>query len=75
VLAAFGLSQAGRWSTESYRYQAVNTSAGLVLMSAGIASRQFGFVVLNGVWALIGAHALLTHHRTRGSRRAREDRR
>lgn len=75
VLVAFGLSQAGRWSTGSYRYQAVNTVAGLALMIAATAGGQFGFAALNAAWAVIGAHALLTHRRDREPRGARGGRR
>ena len=66
VLAAFALAQAGRWSTDGRRYEVVNTVAGVALATAGVASRQWGFVVLNGAWAAIGAHGLLTR---RGRRR------
>lgn len=65
VLAAFALAQTGRWPTGAYRYQALNTVSGGALAVAGIVSRQWGFVALNGAWAVIGAHGLATHRRQR----------
>ncbi|MDQ6807167.1 MAG: hypothetical protein M3065_19925 [Actinomycetota bacterium] len=61
VLAAFALSQAGTWPTAGYRYQAVNLVSGVGLTVAGVASGQWGFVTLNGAWALIAAYGLLAH--------------
>jgi hypothetical protein len=74
LLAAFGLSQAGRWPTASYRYQALNTVAAGALMAAALAGGQFGFAVLNGAWAAVSAHALWMHRRAGESPGARAGR-
>ena len=74
VLAAFALSQWGRWSVLSYRYLCSNFVGGAGLSAAAVLSRQWGFVVLEGIWALV---AVAKHHRpahaTRGSRPSRPD--
>jgi hypothetical protein len=58
VLAAFGLSQWGRWSVLSYRYLVSNFLGGAGLSAAAVLSSQWGFVVLEGVWALVAARSI-----------------
>lgn len=65
VLLAYALSQAGRWPTAGYRYQAVNFISGVGLAAAGVASSQWGFVALNVGWAVIAASGLLSDHDAR----------
>ena len=53
VLAAFALSQQGAWPVTSYRYLALNFVGGAGLSAAPALSHQRGFVLLEGVWALV----------------------
>ena len=75
VLGAFALSQAGRWPTAGYRYQAVNLISGVGLAVAGVDSGQWGFVTLNCAWAAIAASGLVPRHEGRptGDVRAESD--
>jgi hypothetical protein len=58
VLVAFGLSQWGLWSVISYRYLVCNLLGGAGLSAAAVLSSQWGFVVLEGVWALVAARSI-----------------
>jgi hypothetical protein len=53
VLVAFALSQRGVWSVTSYRYLVLNFVGGAGLSAAAVLSHQWGFVLLEGVWALV----------------------
>jgi hypothetical protein len=66
VLAAFALSQWGVWPVTSYRYLALNLIGGAGLSAAAAISHQWGFVLLEGVWALVAAWGISV--RLRGGR-------
>ena len=57
VLAASGRSQWGLWSVLSYRY-VCNFLGGAGRSAAAVLSSQWGFVVLEGVWALVAARSI-----------------
>lgn len=59
VLAAFALCQWGRWSARSYLYLASNVAGGAGLSAAAFLSHQWGFVLLEGVWALVAARSIV----------------
>jgi hypothetical protein len=59
VLVAFGLSQWGVWSVASYRYLLFNFFGGAGLAAAAVLSHQWGFVVLEAVWALVAARSII----------------
>jgi hypothetical protein len=59
VLVGFALSQWGRWSVTSYRYLVCNCLGGAGLAVAAVLSHQWGFVLLEGVWALVAGRGLL----------------
>ena len=65
VLVAFGLSQWGVWSVASYRYLWFNFVGGAGLSAAAALSGQWGFVVLEGVWALVAGRSIITRLRGR----------
>jgi hypothetical protein len=67
VLVAFALSQWGAWSVSSYRYLVSNCLGGAGLSAAAVITHQWGFVLLEGVWALVAARGIvvrLTRHDT-----------
>ena len=59
VLAAFTLSQWGVWSVRSYRYLTFNFIGGGGLAVAAVITRQWGFVLLEGVWSVVAGQGLL----------------
>lgn len=59
VLAGFGLSQWGVWSVISYRYLVSNFVGGAGLSVAALLSHQWGFVLLEGVWALVAGRSIV----------------
>jgi hypothetical protein len=59
VLGGFALSQWGVWSVISYRYLVSNFVGGAGLSVAALLSHQWGFVLLEGVWALVAGRSIL----------------
>jgi hypothetical protein len=59
VLIAFAALQSGRTSTELGGYQALNLIGALCLASSAVLANNWGFLLLNTVWAMIAAVALL----------------
>jgi hypothetical protein len=58
-LAAFVLAQLGRLRPTASRYLLANAVGSAVLASAAYAARQWGFLVLELVWAVVSARGLL----------------
>jgi hypothetical protein len=52
-LIPFAASQMGRLRTESFTYQVMNLLGGGTLTVIAILERQYGFILLEGVWALM----------------------
>jgi len=53
VLIPFALSQLGRLTTDSRVYHALNLSGATILMVIAILERQYGFILLEGVWMIM----------------------
>ena len=58
VLLPFALSQLKRLATESLSYQLLNLIGSGTLTVVAILERQYGFLLLEGVWAIMSAIGL-----------------
>lgn len=59
VLAGFVLAQAGRVSPKSRAYLALNLAGSAVLAVDAAVHAQWGFLLLEGVWAVVSGLGLL----------------
>jgi len=58
ILSAFAAAQMRRLKHESVAYQALNFAGGVCLCIAAVAALQYGFILLEGSWAILSAHGL-----------------
>ena len=58
ILSAFAAAQMRRMKQESVAYQALNLFGGICLCIAAVAALQYGFILLEGSWAILSAHGL-----------------
>jgi hypothetical protein len=58
ILVAFAASQAGRMAPHSRLYLVLNLVGSLILAVLAATDSQFGFLLLEGVWALVSAWGL-----------------
>jgi hypothetical protein len=63
ILIAYAAAQAGRWSTDSLAYLVLNLIGSAVLAVLAAASENWGFLLLEGVWAIVTAASLLRRRR------------
>lgn len=59
ILAAFVASQKGRLSTSSMPYLVLNLVGSAVLAVLAALHLQYGFLLLEGVWAIVSAAGLV----------------
>lgn len=59
VLSGFVLTQFRVLSAATIPYQALNFVGGAILTYFAIEERQFGFILLEGVWALVALWGLI----------------
>ena len=67
VLAGFAAAQFGVLSTQSRGYLVLNLVGAGILAGLAAADRQYGFLLLEAVWALVSAWSLLTQARPRAA--------
>jgi hypothetical protein len=65
VLAGFGATQFGRLSTSSVTYLTVNLVGSGLLAGLALAGQEWGFLLLEGVWAIVSAVGLARVHAAR----------
>ncbi len=58
ILAPFAASQLGRLRTTTWTYQMMNLVGASVLTLVAVLERQYGFILLEGVWACMSAVGL-----------------
>lgn len=58
VLIGYLLGQTGRLDTSSRSYLVINLIGSALLAAVAAQGRQWGFLVLNGTWAVISAVSL-----------------
>ena len=58
ILLPFAASQLGRLRVMSYSYQLMNFVGAAILTIIAVLERQYGFILLEGVWALMSVVGL-----------------
>ncbi len=64
ILVAFGAVQFNRMSPDSRLYLTLNLIGSIILAVLALAATQWGFVLLESVWAIVSAWGLVTALRT-----------
>jgi hypothetical protein len=59
VLAAFAAVQAGRLNAKSMPYLVLNVAGSGILAIQALVAQQWGFLLLEGVWALVSLASLI----------------
>ncbi len=59
ILAGFALAQRGVLDQKSLTYLVLNLTGSAVLTVEAILERQWGFLLLEGVWAIVSAVSLI----------------
>lgn len=59
VLAGFALAQRGTLDPKSRRYLTLNLTGAAVLAIEAVLEQQWGFLLLEGVWAIVSAISLV----------------
>jgi hypothetical protein len=59
ILAAFVAALGGRIRQSSYAYLAANAIGSAVLTGTAVIGREWGFILLEGVWALVSAFSIV----------------
>jgi hypothetical protein len=59
ILVPFAASQMGKLSTESLSYQWMNLVGSAGLTTVAVIESQYGFILLEGTWAMVSAAGLI----------------
>ena len=71
ILLPFAASQLNRMPVRSTPYQLLNLIGSAALTGVAIIDRQYGFILLEGVWALVSMYGLVSVARERSEARVR----
>jgi hypothetical protein len=63
ILIAYGAAQAGRWATDQLAYLWLNLVGSVILAVLAATSENWGFLLLEGVWAIVTARSLIRRRR------------
>ena len=63
ILIAYAAAQTGRWSTDAPAYLWLNEIGSLILAVLAATSKNWGFLLLEGVWAIVTAWSLIRRRR------------
>lgn len=66
ILVAFTAAQTGRWSTNAPIYLWLNLVGSAILAVLAAISSNWGFLLLEGVWAIVSAYSLFQRARAAG---------
>ena len=66
ILGAYGAQQMRRLVAESVAYQSLNALGGFLLCVTAVVERQYGFILLEGAWAVLSVWGLARVVRRRG---------
>ena len=58
ILGAYAALQSRKLQSESAAYQALNALGGALLCATAIAEKQYGFILLEGAWAVLSLWGL-----------------
>ncbi len=58
ILLPFAGSQFGKLTTESLAYQVMNLIGSAALTTVAVIESQYGFILLEGTWAMVSAAGL-----------------
>lgn len=59
ILLPFAGSQMGRLSTQTLAYQLMNLAGSAGLTTVAVVERQYGFILLEGIWAMVSLAGLV----------------
>lgn len=73
ILAAFAAVQFERMRPDSRLYLALNLAGSAILAVLAVLGQQWGFVLLESVWAIVSAWGLVSLYASSGDQRAPGD--
>jgi hypothetical protein len=64
ILVAYAFAQTGRWETDNRTYLWLNLIGSAILAVLAGISQNWGFLLLESVWAVVTTHSLITNDRS-----------